>query len=74
MKKKFVCPICGFVYEGEEAPERCPQCKQLVAGKWKELAADADLNFVTEHVLGVAKDTDDQMKKDLNAHFMGEAT
>ena len=74
MKKKFVCPICGFVYEGEEAPERCPQCKQVVAGKWKELSADADLNFVTEHVLGIAKDTDDQMKKDLNAHFMGEAT
>ncbi len=25
---KFVCKICGFVYEGETAPEQCPQCKQ----------------------------------------------
>ena len=42
MKKKFVCPICGFVYEGNEAPERCPQCKQIV--KWNELDADADFD------------------------------
>ena len=26
--KKFVCRICGYVYEGETAPEICPQCKQ----------------------------------------------
>ena len=25
--KKFVCQICGYVYEGEAAPEYCPQCK-----------------------------------------------
>ena len=72
MKKKFVCPICGYVHEGTEAPERCPQCKQLV--EWKVLDESAGLNFVTEHVIGIAKDTDDEMKKDLNAHFMGEAT
>ena len=71
MKKKFICPICGFVFEGEEAPERCPQCKQIVT--WKE-AATEKIQFACEHVLGVAKDTDDQMKADLNAHFMGEAT
>lgn len=28
MKKKFICTVCGYVYEGEEAPEFCPQCKQ----------------------------------------------
>lgn len=72
MKKKFICPICGFVYEGTEAPERCPQCKQIV--KWKEIDESNALNFACEHEIGVAKDTDEQMKKDLNAHFMGEAT
>ena len=71
MNKKFICPICGYVHEGTEAPEKCPQCKQKV--EWK-IAADNQLNFVTEHVIGIAKDTDDEMKKDLNAHFMGEAT
>ncbi len=25
---KFVCKICGYVYEGETAPEQCPMCKQ----------------------------------------------
>ena len=24
---KFVCQVCGYVYEGEQAPEQCPQCK-----------------------------------------------
>ena len=72
MKKKFICPICGFVYEGEEAPERCPQCKQIV--EWKVVDESAVLNFVTEHVLGIAKGTGDDMIKDLNAHYMAEAT
>ena len=72
MKKKFICPICGFVFEGEVAPERCPQCKQVVT--WKEVDENAGIAFACEHVIGVAKDTDEQMKADLNAHFMGEAT
>ncbi len=56
MTKKFICPICGYVHEGTEAPERCPQCKQIV--EWK-VASDDKLNFVCEHVLGVAKDVKD---------------
>jgi len=71
MNKKFICPICGFVFEGSEAPERCPQCKQVVT--WKEAKTDG-IQFACEHVIGVAKDADDEMRKDLNAHFMGEAT
>ena len=73
MKKKFVCTVCGYVHEGDTPPERCPQCKQP-ASKFKELVEDGALSFVTEHVLGVAKDSDEEMIKDLNAHFMGEAT
>ena len=45
MKKKFICPICGYVHEGEEAPARCPQCKQIV--EWKVVDESAALNFVT---------------------------
>jgi rubrerythrin/NAD-dependent dihydropyrimidine dehydrogenase PreA subunit len=26
--KKWVCTVCGYVHEGEEAPEQCPVCKQ----------------------------------------------
>ena len=25
--KKFVCTVCGYIYEGESAPEVCPVCK-----------------------------------------------
>ena len=75
MKKKFICTVCGYIYEGDEAPEECPVCH---AGKdaFKELSDDPEkaLEFVTEHVIGIAKDTDDQMKADLRAHFEGECT
>ena len=72
MTKKFICPICGYVHEGAEAPERCPQCKQIV--EWK-VASDDKLTFACEHILGVAKDEKDPIIHDgLRAHFMGEAT
>ena len=72
MTKKFICPICGYVHEGAEAPERCPQCKQIV--EWK-VASDDKLNFVCEHVLGVAKDVKDPIiAEGLRAHFMGECS
>ncbi|MEG0614996.1 MAG: NADH peroxidase, partial [Oscillospiraceae bacterium] len=25
--KKYVCSVCGYVHEGNEPPEACPQCK-----------------------------------------------
>ena len=53
MKKKFVCTVCGYIYEGEEAPANCPQCK-APASKFKEMANET-LNFVCEHEIGVAK-------------------
>ena len=70
---KWICKVCGYVHEGAEAPERCPQCKQPKE-KFEKLE-EGELNFVTEHVIGVAKEgTTEEMIKDLNAHFMGEAT
>src|SRR5574344_1940187 len=73
MKKKFICTVCGYVHEGDSAPEFCPQCK-VPASKFKELVEDNALNVVTEHEIGVAKGTGEEMIKDLNAHFNGECT
>ncbi len=73
MAKKFICTVCGYVHEGNEAPERCPQCK-APASKFKELDETAALTFETEHVIGVAKGCDEEMLKDLNAHFNGECS
>ena len=73
MKKKFICTVCGYVHEGDSAPERCPQCN-VPASKFKELVESDELSFVTEHEIGIAKGCDDEMIKDLNAHFNGEST
>ena len=73
MKKKFICTVCGYVYEGEHAPEKCPMCG-VPASKFKELKEDSGLEFVAEHEIGVAKGCDEEMIKDLNAHFTGECT
>ena len=73
MKKKFICTVCGYVYEGEHAPEKCPMCG-VPASKFKEVKEDSNLSFVAEHEIGVAKGTDEEMIKDLNAHFNGECT
>ena len=72
-KKKFICTVCGYVHEGDEAPEKCPLCG-APKSKFVEMDAADILNFVTEHKIGEAKGTDDEMIKDLNAHFMGECT
>ena len=73
MKKKFICTVCGYIHEGDEAPEKCPVC---VAGKkaFKEVDTTDALQFVTEHEIGVAKGCDEQMIADLTAHFNGECS
>ena len=55
MKKKWICTVCGYVHEGDEAPEFCPQCKQPKS-KFKEMVETTGaLTFADEHVIGVAK-------------------
>ena len=73
MKKKFICTVCGYIHEGDEAPEKCPVCG---AGKkaFKEVDTTDALQFVTEHEIGVAKCCDEQMIADLTAHFNGECS
>ena len=65
MKKKWICTVCGYVHEGDEAPEFCPQCKQPKS-KFKEMVETTGaLTFADEHVIGVAKGCDEEMIKDL---------
>ena len=69
--KKFVCSVCGYVYEGEAAPANCPQCK-VPADKFIEQGGD--MTWAAEHVLGVASDVAEDIKEDLRANFNGECT
>ena len=50
--KKFVCTVCGYVYEGEAAPEKCPVCG-APASKFKEQSGE--MTWAAEHVVGVAQ-------------------
>ncbi len=70
--KKFVCSVCGYVYEGETAPEKCPQCK-APASKFNEVVEDT-ITFVDEHVVGVAKDVDPEIVQGLRENFNGECS
>ncbi|MDE5945699.1 MAG: NADH peroxidase [Oscillospiraceae bacterium] len=70
--KKFVCSVCGYVYEGENAPEACPVCK-APAEKFTEQKAD-ELSWAAEHVVGVAKGVSEDILNDLRANFEGECS
>ena len=69
--KKFVCSVCGYVYEGEAAPEVCPICK-APASKFVEQSAEK--TWAAEHVVGVAADVPEDIKADLRANFEGECS
>ena len=69
--KKYVCQVCGYVHEGNEAPENCPQCK-APASKFTEQAGER--TWAAEHVVGVAQGAPDHIMEDLRANFTGECT
>ena len=70
--KKWVCTVCGYVYEGENPPEKCPQCG-VPASKFKEQAAD-EISWACEHEVGVAQGSPEDIMADLRANFEGECS
>jgi rubrerythrin len=69
--KKWICPVCGYVHTGDTPPEVCPQCK-APGSKFKEQTAETA--FAAEHVVGIAKNVEQDIKDDLRAHFNGECS
>ena len=70
--KKYVCPVCGYVYEGENPPEKCPQCG--VPGSKFTLVEDNEKTWAAEHVVGVAKGVPEDILEGLRANFTGECS
>ncbi len=68
---KFVCTVCGYVHEGDSAPEQCPVCK-VGADKFTEQSGERV--WASEHVVGVAKGVSEDILMDLRANFEGECT
>ena len=69
--KKWVCSVCGYVYEGENPPEKCPQCG-VPASKFKEQSGD--MTWAAEHVVGVAQGAPEDILEGLRADFRGECS
>ena len=69
---KWVCSVCGYVYEGEQPPVKCPQCgvpaSKFVAQK------DEERVWAAEHVVGVAKGAPEEIIEGLRANFAGECS
>ncbi|MCX4370794.1 MAG: NADH peroxidase [Dysosmobacter sp.] len=69
--KKWICPVCGYVHEGDMPPEKCPQCG-VPGAKFKEQGAE--MTWAAEHVVGVAAGVDTEILEGLRANFQGECT
>ena len=70
--KKFVCSVCGYVHEGNEAPEKCPLCG-APASKFTEVKEDG-LTFACEHEVGIIDGVDEEIVNGLREHFNGECS
>ena len=67
---KFVCTVCGWSYEGDSAPDRCPLCG---ATTFKEIGG-AEKVYACEHKVGDGKVDDKEIMDGLRANFSGECT
>ena len=69
---KYVCSVCGYVHEGDSAPDECPVC-HVPASKFNKQEED-EIVFACEHEVGVASDVAEDIKKDLRDNFNGECS
>ena len=69
---KFVCTVCGYVHEGDSAPEQCPVCK-VGPDKFVEQKEEERV-WAAEHVVGIAQGVSEDIIMDLRANYEGECT
>jgi len=70
--KKFICNVCGYTHEGENAPEACPRCRAS-SEKFREKST-LIMNWADEHRIGIATGVDAQIVEGLETNFLGECT
>ena len=69
---KWTCSVCGYTHEGPQPPEKCPQCG-VPAEKFIEVKEGA-VEFVDDHVVGVAQGVDPEIIQGLRDNFHGECS
>ncbi|MBM7871828.1 rubrerythrin [Clostridium pascui] len=70
--KKFVCTVCGYIHEGDAAPEKCPQCG-VPSDKFIQ-KVEGEFDWADVHKIGVAEGVDPEVIEGLRANFTGECT
>jgi rubrerythrin len=70
---KFICNVCGYLYEGDKAPDACPQCG-APTDKFTEQKDNGELVYAAEHVIGIAEGVDPEILEGLRQNFAGECT
>lgn len=69
---KWTCSVCGYTHEGPQPPEKCPQCG-VPADKFVQVKEGA-IEFVDDHVVGVAQGVDPEIIQGLRDNFNGECS
>lgn len=67
---KWVCTVCGYVHEGDEAPEKCPVCG-VPASKFVK-QEESSVTWADQHVVGVAQGVDPEIIDGLRANYTAE--
>lgn len=68
---KWICKVCGYVYEGENPPANCPVCG-VPSDKFEKMGGE--MKWAAEHVVGIAKDAPEDIKEDLRSNFNAECS
>ena len=69
--KKYVCMICGYVHEGDSAPEECPICKAPAS---KFIEQSGEVVYADEHRVGIIDGVDPKIVEGLRQNFAGECS
>ena len=67
---RFICMVCGYVFEGGKAPEVCEQCTASQA-KFKKMRTDDTLS-IDEHRVGIAEGVESDIVETLRQDFLEE--
>jgi len=70
---KFVCTVCGYVYEGDKAPDVCPICG-VPADKFNKV--EGEMSYATVHIIGEGAKgkVEDDVYQELVSNFNGECS
>ncbi len=67
--KKFICTVCGYIYEDEKAPRSCPICNTQGSKFYQDIE---DVDYLKRNVIGIAQDIDEDIIEELRNNFIDE--